>query len=162
MTENNLPEFPAEVTEALVRININTYTYQTLKELHGLLVMFAKGMMVAKEADVPVPFDLVEESFESIFMGVNHIKEMLKLTQETDNNTMNEFKAKHGVERIILQDNPSEEKKVLEDPRVQKLQELLMETVEDCKNRIAGDILAAEFTKLFAEAGKDSNGPSAN
>lgn len=160
MTEQQVPD---EIFEVLIRLNIGNYAYQTLKDMHGLMVNFALGMEVAHKEQILPPQELVSGTFESLFAGMNHVKEMLKLFADTDNEQMQEYKKSINLERWTLEDHPETEQRIFKDPRIERLGVLVNETVEDCKIRMGGEQLANQFQKLFENLqAKDSNDPPAN
>jgi len=154
---------PEEVFEALIRLNIGAYAYRTMKEMHGLLVQFAKGMEVGYAVGELPPAKLVNETFEGLLAGTNHMKEMLKLFGEPDNEVMVEYKKSVGLDRWNISDHPDTEAGIHADPRIQRLGVLVNETVEDVKLRLGGEQLANEFAKILKEViekEQESNDPT--
>jgi hypothetical protein len=143
---------PEEVFEALIRLNIGSYAWQTMKSMHGLMVNFAKGMEVAYIMKELPPNELVTDTFNGLLAGANHIKEMLKLFGEPDDEVMQKYKESLGVESWSIHEHPETEQGVYDDDRIQRLGILVNETVEDVKLRLGGEELAQEFAKILKEA----------
>lgn len=161
MTEKIVPN---EVFEALVALNVGSYMYSEMKEMHKLTVSFAQGLEVAEKLDIKPPSGLVVQSFEEILMRLNHIKEMLKLFGETNHEIMQKYKEVMGIEAFVVSEIPGLEDKILTDPRIERLKVLINETMDECKLRLGGEQLASDFAKLLADTLKEQgdNGTSAN
>jgi hypothetical protein len=158
-------DYPKELVDTAVTMNCHAHVYNCLKYMNELMVQFAAGFELALEAEVPLPVELVKESIETFFVGLNHAKEFNKLAMQRSQDYMNEYKAEHGLEKVDIEAPEFTELKemVLSDPRMDKLRELLSENVAEAKERLTKE--QAEkgleaFQEFLKTQGMNSNGGS--
>ena len=161
-------KYSEELVEAAVQANLHAYSYSALKHIHDLLFEFGKGVKFSIENDVPLPVDLVQETFDDLFVGINHVKEFAKLMMENKKTIMDEFKRENGIPKLDLEAPEFAGLKalLLADSRIERMTEFLKESVPEAKNRIIseqasnGAVKLEDFLRKLME--QDSNDPSAN
>lgn len=147
-------EYPKELVNAIVKMNVATYSFTAMKEMHELLINFAKGMEVwVSSSEVP-PIGLIRDTFETLLLSLNHVKEFNDIINMDSKEAIDAYKAEKGMAKLKIQDMPDLEALVQADPRIDRLSMLWQESPAEGKARLEaemGDRMAKAFEKLLAE-----------